>query len=375
MRISRLLVCICLLALLCSCTAPEAALPDPPAKQEQAPETLPAPVKLPEEDLTAEEPEPEIEYVLLLSEPVWLLGRLTELYCADETEWAALADILEAAKPLNTDAQMLAGVETIRFQAQDYVPLADAAQRLGLEWGEAPDGLRYLAKRQTIGQIPEGWNVPVLMYHAVGDEIWGYSDLFVSKAGMEEQLQYLQENGYEPIWFSDLAHIEDYEKPVILTFDDGYDDNYTVLYPLLEKYQTKATIFVIGNAMGSIHKMTQAQVYELAASGLVSIQSHTYTHGNLSAMDESALRQEMERSNAALAAATGQIPYVLCYPEGKYSHLTMDVAKDYYTFALRMDGWTYQTGMDPYQVPRSFVSRRITLPDYQWFLTPSGKVS
>ena len=375
MRISRLLVCICLLALLCSCTAPEAALPDPPAKQEQAPETLPAPVKLPEEDLTAEEPEPEIEYVLLLSEPVWLLGRLTELYCTDETEWAALADILEAAKPLNTDAQMLAGVETIRFQAQDYVPLADAAQRLGLEWGEAPDGLRYLAKRQTIGQIPEGWNVPVLMYHAVGDEIWGYSDLFVSEAGMEEQLQYLQDNGYEPIWFSDLTHIEDYEKPVILTFDDGYDDNYTVLYPLLEKYQTKATIFVIGNAMGNTHKMTQEQVYELAASGLVSIQSHTYTHGNLSAMDEAALREEMERSNAALAAATGQIPYVLCYPEGKYSHLTMDVAKDYYTFALRMDGWTYQTGMDPYQVPRSFVSRRITLPDYQWFLTPSGKVS
>ena len=317
-----------------------------------------------------EEPEP----ALLLSEPVWLLGRLTELYQADETQWAALADVLEAAKTLNADAQ-LEGLETVQFQGREYIPLAEAAQRLGLEWGEAPDGLRYLARRQTVGQIPEGWNVPVLMYHAVGDEIWGYSDLFVSEAGMEEQLQYLQENGYEPIWFSDLAHIEDYEKPVILTFDDGYDDNYTVLYPLLEKYQTKATIFVIGNAMGSQHKMTQEQVYELAASGLVSIQSHTYTHGNLSAMDEAALRQEMELSNAALAAATGQIPYVLCYPEGKYSHLTMDVAKDYYTFALRMDGWTYQTGMDPYQVPRSFVSRRITLPDYLWFLAPSGKAS
>ena len=92
-------------------------------------------------------------------------------------------------------------------------------------------------------------------------------------------------------------------------------------------------------------------------------------------MDEAALRQEMERSNAALAAATGQIPYVLCYPEGKYSYLTMDVAKDYYTFALRMDGWTYQTGMDPYQVPRSFVSRRITLPDFLWFIDSSGKTN
>lgn len=220
-----------------------------------------------------------------------------------------------------------------------------------------------------------GRQVPVLMYHAVGDDCWGEEHLFVRPAKLEQQLQYLSENGYETIFFEDFAHLERYEKPVILTFDDGYDDNYTVLYPLLEKYQTKATIFVIGNAMGSTHKMTQEQVYEMAASGLVSIQSHTYTHGNLSAMDEAALRQEMERSNAALAAATGQIPYVLCYPEGKYSYLTMDVAKDYYTFALRMDGWTYQTGMDPYQVPRSFVSRRITLPDFLWFVNPSGKTN
>ena len=377
MRISRLLVCLCLLALLCACAAPEAALPETPAEATAAPEPVPAEPSVPAEPVevpvAAEEPEPE--YALLPAEPVWLLGQLTEVFSAAEAEWAAADDVLTAAAPLQADTDVLAGLDTIRAQDQDYVTIKDAAAALGLEWGLAPDGSRYLAKRQTVGEIPEGWNVPVLMYHAVGDKIWGYSDLFVSEAGMEEQLQYLQENGYEPIWFSDLAHIEDYEKPVILTFDDGYDDNYTVLYPLLEKYQTKATIFVIGNAMGSIHKMTQAQVYELAASGLVSIQSHTYTHGNLSAMDESALRQEMERSNAALAAATGQIPYVLCYPEGKYSHLTMDVAKDYYTFALRMDGWTYQTGMDPYQVPRSFVSRRITLPDFLWFVNPSGKTN
>ena len=372
MRISRLLVCICLLALLCSCTAPEAALPDPPAKQEQAPETLPAPVKLPEEDLTAEEPEPEIEYVLLLSEPVWLLGRLTEIYCTDETEWAALADILEAAKPLNTDAQMLAGVETIRFQAQDYVPLADAAQRLGLEWGEAPDGLRYLAKRQTIGQIPEGWNVPVLMYHAVGDEIWGYSDLFVSEAGMEEQLQYLQENGYEPIWFSDLAHIEDYEKPVILTFDDGYDDNYTELFPILQKYGAKATIFVIPKAIGTPHKMTAEQVYELSRSGLVSIQSHTYSHGNLSTMDEETLRFEMEASKTYLSALTGQVPYAVCYPEGTRSELSIEVAGRYYDYGLLMNGQLYNTSDDPMRVKRFYVPRGYDLGSFRWSVQDAG---
>ena len=359
MRISRLLVCLCLLALLFACAAPEAALPETPAESTAAPEPVPTEPPVPAEPVevpvAAEEPEPEA--AVLPTEPVWVLGRLTDVYSTRESEWiraedvpedapmqtlnevftgeetlwAAVADILESAAPLQPEPGILDDLESISFGGQDYVKL--------------------------------------------GDEIWGYSDLFVSAASMEEQLQYLQENGYEAIWFSDLAHIEDYEKPVILTFDDGYDDNYTVLYPLLEKYQTKATIFVIGNAMGSTHKMTQEQVYEMAASGLVSIQSHTYTHGNLSAMDEAALRQEMERSNAALAAATGQIPYVLCYPEGKYSYLTMDVAKDYYTFALRMDGWTYQTGMDPYQVPRSFVSRRITLPDFLWFVNPSGKTN
>ena len=91
---------------------------------------------------------------------------------------------------------------------------------------------------------------------------------------MEEQLRYLVDNGYEPIWFSDLAELEQYEKPVILTFDDGYDDNYTELLPLLRKYNVKATVFMIADAMGMQHKMTEEQVREMADSGLVSIQSH-----------------------------------------------------------------------------------------------------
>ena len=51
-------------------------------------------------------------------------------------------------------------------------------------------------------------NVPVLMYHAVSDNMWGIDELFVSPASMEEQLRYLVDNGYEPIWFSDLAELD-----------------------------------------------------------------------------------------------------------------------------------------------------------------------
>lgn len=113
-----------------------------------------------------------------------------------------------------------------------------------------------------------GVRVPVLMYHAVGDDCWGEESLFVKPEELEKQLQYLSENGYETIFFEDLSHIEQYEKPVLLTFDDGYDDNAETLLPLLQKYGMKATIFLIAGDVGKPHKLTRAQLAELVQSGL-----------------------------------------------------------------------------------------------------------
>ena len=105
MRISRLLVCLCLLALLCACAAPEAALPETPAEATAAPEPVPTEPPVPAEPVevpvAAEEPEPE--YALLPAEPVWLLGQLTEVFSAAEAEWAAADDVLTAAAPLQAD--------------------------------------------------------------------------------------------------------------------------------------------------------------------------------------------------------------------------------------------------------------------------------
>lgn len=364
MRIFRLLACLCLLALLCACAAPEAALPETPAESTAAPEPVPTEPPVPAEPVevpvAAEEPEPE--YALLPAEPVWLLGQLTEVFSAAEAEWAAADDVLTAAAPLQADADVLAGLDTIRAQDQDYVNIKDAAAALGLEWGLAPDGSRYLAKRQTVGEIPEGWNVPVLMYHAVGDEIWGYSDLFVSAASMEEQLQYLQENGYEAIWFSDLAHIEDYEKPVILTFDDGYDDNYTLLLPLLQKYHMKATIFMIAGDIGGPHKLTQLQLRALTQSGLVSIQSHGWSHKNMAAMGWTALVCELLRSKLALTLACGRVPTAVSYPNGKCAERTRTAAGWFYAYGVRTFDGTYLTGTDPLLIPRTAIPRGMT-PD------------
>ena len=253
-----------------------------------------------------------------------------------------------------------------------YVLSAVSEENRCAEYVDDETGLRYLTPGAARFSIEQSVNVPVLMYHAVSDNLWGIDELFVSPASMEEQLRYLVDNGYEPIWFSDLAELEQYEKPVILTFDDGYDDNYTELLPLLRKYNVKATVFMIADAMGMQHKMTEEQVREMADSGLVSIQSHGLTHADMDAMDEETLIRELGESQRILTRVTGRQPSVLCYPTGRYSDLTLEVAERYYNFGLKMVGGQYNTADDPFLVSRYYVSRYTGLDSFAAMVAPAG---
>ena len=110
--------------------------------------------------------------------------------------------------------------------------------------------------------------------------------------------------------------------------------------------------------MGTSHKMTQEQVKELSDSGLVSIQSHGYTHNNMDAMGEEELEFELGETWRVLTRVTGKIPSVLCYPSGKYNSTTLEIAKNYYNFGLKMNGNLYNTSEDdPYLVSRYYISR------------------
>ena len=216
-------------------------------------------------------------------------------------------------------------------------------------------------------------DVPVLMWHNLAEEASG--DMTISVDTFRAQIEALHEAGFKTV---SLRQLYDYvhfgvelpEKPIVLTFDDGYDDNYTELFPLLQQYQAKATIFVIARDIGGSHKLDAAQIQELAASGLVSIQSHTYSHGNLSLMDEPTLERVMALSQSELAALTGQVPYVVCYPEGNYSELTIEVARRYYAYGLLMNGYVYNTLDDPFRVQRMYIPRGQT--SIEWNVRDAG---
>lgn len=254
-----------------------------------------------------------------------------------------------------------------------YIPALEISEALRYSfYTDSETGTLYVTPSARSFEIPQGIDVPVLMYHAVSDNMWGINELFVSPSSLEEQFAYLIDNGYDPIWFEDLAHIEDYDKPVILTFDDGYDDNYAEMYPIAQKYNVKVTVFVIGNAAGTSHKMTEEQIRELADSGLVSIQSHGYTHDDMDAMDEATLEYELSESKRVITRITGREPYVLCYPTGKYSSVTLEVAARHYLFGLKMVGGQYNTSDDPFLVSRYYVSRYYDIYTFASYLSTAG---
>ncbi|MBQ1372083.1 MAG: polysaccharide deacetylase family protein, partial [Oscillospiraceae bacterium] len=155
-----------------------------------------------------------------------------------------------------------------------YAPAGELFSALGLtELIDPEQDQRWYTRIVKHDAVPAGYRIPVLMYHAVSDHLWGEAELFASPAILEEEIQAMLNAGYTPITFEDLDHIQEIEKPVMLTFDDGYDDNYTELFPILQKYNVKATVFVIVNDIGKNHKVTEAQIREMSDSGLVSIQS------------------------------------------------------------------------------------------------------
>lgn len=219
----------------------------------------------------------------------------------------------------------------------------------------------------------EGVKIPVLMYHGVTDDTWGAEELFVSPSDMEEQIKYLVENGYDTITFEDWNHLENFDKPVMLTFDDGYMDNYEELFPILQRYNAKATIFVITTSVDRDERtMTSEQAREMAQSGLVSIQSHTYNHPHLSECDAEELIQQMRWSKYAITRMTGYEPFVICYPYGDSDQEARDVAMEYYKLGVNMTGGLYTTGTDDSQITRYYVSRYTTMSEFMDMVNDAG---
>lgn len=168
-------------------------------------------------------------------------------------------------------------------------------------------------------------SVPVLLYHKVGSDT---DSLTVSPARFAEDIEYLAQHGYTALSLEDIRRrLKDKEaelpkKPIFITFDDGYLDNYTNAFPILARFNFTASFYIITGMIGQPNRITAAQIREMDAYGM-GIGSHTVTHQSLGELKPEDTMVELTESKAALEQLLGKDIDFIAYPCGSYHKDTL----------------------------------------------------
>ena len=197
--------------------------------------------------------------------------------------------------------------------------------------------------------------LPIIMYHSVLMDKSSRNDYVVSPDLFESDLKYFKDNGYTAVTVNDLI---DYvykkkalpQKIVMLTFDDGYYNNYKYVFPLLKKYNTKAVISpiaklseeytAVGEENSSYGHLLEKNIQEMDASGLVEFQNHSDNMHSLSPRKgigkkyretdddyRSAINNDITKAQDYLQRVTGKLPTAFVYPFGEESSTSLDILK------------------------------------------------
>jgi peptidoglycan/xylan/chitin deacetylase (PgdA/CDA1 family) len=173
--------------------------------------------------------------------------------------------------------------------------------------------------------------VPVFMYHSISNKPG--NNLCVPPELFEKQLQEILDLGFTPITASEYYqamanHAPLPKNPILLTFDDGYADNYTQLFPILKKYNVKGIVFPItGLVNENPNFLSTTQMKEMEQSGLVEFGSHTKNHTYLATVDLKKVNYELVESKRFLEESLGKPIRIFCYPYGDYSPAVIEEVK------------------------------------------------
>ena len=382
-KLFLLLALTALALVLCACGAAQTAEPTPEPTLEPTPTPFPEPVMaqggevyMDGQALAGGRLIQNGEEYIKLSEAVEALDSALQ-HEADSEDFAfawrkstvELSAGSKTARYLDQDRELDAAPLLCDGGADLYVPVksfCDAAE-IGYFFDEEYDTV-YCTPATGNWTLPENYVVAVMMYHELGHAS-EEANLFVDVSSLEEQIQFLQENGFTPIWFEDLWHVEDFSKPVILVFDDGYKSMYTKLLPVLEKYQCKAEVAVVqrySEKVGGMH-MDLDEVLALNDSGLVALSSHGVNHVNVGEWGVD-YEHEIRDSGIWMTRTLKKAPLTFVYPIGGSTPAVQEVVRQYYRFGVKMVGNPFNTSNDPTMVYRFFIERQTSLPSYAYML-------
>jgi peptidoglycan/xylan/chitin deacetylase (PgdA/CDA1 family) len=204
-----------------------------------------------------------------------------------------------------------------------------------------------------------------------------FNGLRVEPIEFEKQIKYLVDNNWTFLTMSELIEKKDNlpYKSVAITFDDGYEDNFTNAFPILKKYSLKATIYIVvdrhdrewsskrkeKNSSGELKnepKLSDEQITKLTNSGLIEIGSHTITHDNLPTLNKQQKIDEIQNSKIEIEKRFNIKCNSFCYPFGLYDKEDIQIVKDsFYTNAtITTKGIDNLTKLDLFELKRITIS-------------------
>ena len=199
--------------------------------------------------------------------------------------------------------------------------------------------------------------VPILMYHHILKDSSRWGTYVIGPKELEQDLIYLKEKGYETVTAENVIQYVYNgtplpEKPVMLTFDDGYYSNFVYAKELLEQYQMRGVLFIIGKYTDDYSKseeenpsyshVTWARCREMRKEGTLELQNHTYNMHSFSATRQGsskskgetlwqyhfALSEDLKKLQEQFRKETGYLPRAFAYPFGIVSPESVDVLKE-----------------------------------------------
>jgi peptidoglycan/xylan/chitin deacetylase (PgdA/CDA1 family) len=189
-------------------------------------------------------------------------------------------------------------------------------------------------KSGTQGPIPstrpneKGVKIPILMYHYISVSPWKEDKtrvgLSTSPYIFEQQIKQIKNDGFNPISLDNLIDVfagrsDLPRKPIIFTFDDGYEDFYKNAFPLLKKHQVVASVFIITSFVGLNGYLTWDQIKEMDKSGLVYFGAHTQKHPALTILSNEIAKAEISLSKTEIEARLGHLINWFAYPYGLFN--------------------------------------------------------
>lgn len=218
----------------------------------------------------------------------------------------------------------------------------------------------------------------ILMYHMVSPHRPGarFNGLRVTPQRFEQQLRWLQSRGWTSHTVSELVALGQNLPPkaVAITFDDGFADNCLQALPLLQRYQTKATLYLVtdrherdwsvnkkahhdSGELRAEPKLSDEQVEQMLASGLIELGSHTLTHPNFLHLNKTERELELQTSKAELEQRFGLAVSSFAYPFGLFQPEDPELVRA----AGYSNAVTTEAGIETALISRPFTLRRVKI--------------